>query len=75
MSFPRNPPNVPLSLDDMQAIQSGRKFLVIFGRVDYSDIFGETHWTKFCYEYGAGANQMSPCNKHNGMNQKPPQKK
>jgi hypothetical protein len=32
-------------IDDLR---SGKKFLYLYGRTDYKDIFGRSHWTTFC---------------------------
>jgi len=38
----------PLSEDDVQKLTTGKKYIVLFGNIVYSDIFGIQHETKFC---------------------------
>lgn len=39
---------VPITPTDIREFEHGDTFFVLFGRVDYSDIFGTEHWVKFC---------------------------
>jgi hypothetical protein len=34
-----------------QAIQAGIGKIYVFGKVDYEDVFGASHWTRFCYYF------------------------
>jgi hypothetical protein len=36
---------------DLTAIRNHHKTLNFYGKVEYSDIFGDRHFTKFCYHY------------------------
>ncbi|MGB2606200.1 MAG: hypothetical protein WBC78_21515 [Candidatus Sulfotelmatobacter sp.] len=36
---------------DLNAIRNHRKTLNFYGTVEYGDIFGKQHFTKFCYHY------------------------
>ena len=35
-------------------IRSGQRYILVYGRVTYSDAFGIQHWTQFCTGLGAG---------------------
>ena len=57
-----------LRADDILAIQNSRKFLVIYGIVDYMDVFNR-HWqTKFCFHYRPDTDDMAACPAHNTIN-------
>jgi hypothetical protein len=55
--FPNQPgigvdiPAPDYGVDDMNAIRDKKKTLNFYGMVEYSDIFGKGHFTKFCYHY------------------------
>ena len=34
--------------DEVKSVGSLKKHIVVFGRIDYMDIFHKKHWTKFC---------------------------
>jgi hypothetical protein len=50
--------------------------LVIHGRIDYADVFGAAHWTKFCYYWipkiNKGEGGFAPCDTGNEMDITPP---
>ena len=51
-----------------QAIKTKIGRLYAFGRVDYSDIFGVPHWTRFCYVFDGEGDTLSKweaCPRHN----------
>lgn len=33
---------------DVKDLTSGKSFIQIWGEIDYRDVFGQDHWTKFC---------------------------
>lgn len=38
----------------------------IHGCVDYDDIFGQRHWTTFCFRQGSDSGHATWCDEHNG---------
>ena len=42
---------VDFSPQDVADIDAGRKYVYLYGRLTYSDIFGVKHWTNFCQHY------------------------
>ena len=38
----------PVPVDQLEKLQSGQLFFVIYAIVDYSDVFDRPHWTKYC---------------------------
>src|SRR5260370_5659137 len=50
---------------DFEDLQSGRTFVIIYGRGRYVDIFGETHWYQVCnwhsYYGGTQSYNSTPC--------------
>src|SRR5260370_1141183 len=50
---------------DVEDLQSGRTFGIIYGRGRYVDIFGETHWYQVCnwhsYYGGTQSHNSTPC--------------
>ena len=46
-----NPTGIQLCAEDIIAIQSYKKYLVIYGLITYRDVFKVARKTKFCYFY------------------------
>lgn len=52
--FPNEPANFPIEMSglisqaDYDDFTNRKNFLVIYGRIDYTDFFNTTHWTTFC---------------------------
>jgi hypothetical protein len=63
------PPGAPIGASDAQAVMERRKFLVIFGKVTYKDVFDKRHATLYCYRFEAG--QMALCPAHNSIDADP----
>jgi hypothetical protein len=40
--------SAPFSAADLEELQKGNAYVVAYGEVRYSDVFGIQHWTKFC---------------------------
>jgi hypothetical protein len=57
----------PGPLYDWQAksIQSGQIQIYVFGDIYYSDVFGRSHFTKFCGFYVPSAKMFGTCKSHN----------
>ncbi|OFV97019.1 MAG: hypothetical protein A3F68_03100 [Acidobacteria bacterium RIFCSPLOWO2_12_FULL_54_10] len=51
----------PLNTDTVDAILHGDYISYIFGEVAYTDIFGDRHWTKWCYFYAPIRQTFSLC--------------
>jgi hypothetical protein len=66
-AFEDTPPR-QLTATDIAAIRGGSLLIISFGRVEYQDVFGERHWTTFCFEYDPTQNKMKACSYHNEMN-------
>jgi hypothetical protein len=47
-----------------QQIIEGQPSIVVYGRVDYYDIFGIEHWFTFC-QYTVPKGQWTGCKKYN----------
>lgn len=54
-------PQKPIVVDAplIQDITTGNRFIIFFGRVDYTDIFGKDHWTQFCTGSGSAIDAKS----------------
>jgi hypothetical protein len=48
----------PLTKPEKDALDSRKSYILIFGEVWYSDIFGVAHWTKFCEMGNAQLNDV-----------------
>lgn len=51
---PRNSAPIRLSRDDVNDLLQGKTFIVMFGGVDYTDVFGTRHWVRTCSWTGYG---------------------
>ncbi|HEY4380364.1 MAG TPA: hypothetical protein VGN01_08455 [Acidobacteriaceae bacterium] len=58
-----------LTKQDVDDLMEGRAYLAVFGRIDYRDVFGISHWTTFCHwkAYSAGTFSARDCTAHNGV--------
>lgn len=54
-----------LSQSDIDAINAGDKFIVMFGKISYRDIFKCEHWTTFCLIYVPGPNTFNAYSANN----------
>jgi hypothetical protein len=68
---PRYPPDdvPPMPREARNLIMSGERSEVVYGRVDYYDIFGVEHWFTFC-QYTVPNGKWSGCQKYNDADQK-----
>jgi hypothetical protein len=48
---------------------SGKSFIVVYGRIEYDDVFNAKHWTQFCkfYSYTSGNYTAEKCTDYNGI--------
>lgn len=55
-----------LSDTDYSRLQKGSIYPLTYGRIGYQDIFGNSHWTKFCvYGRGGNPNEHQKCAAYN----------
>lgn len=54
-----------LANGEKSGIEAGRLRLYVFGRVEYKDVFGKSHWTKFCHFFTGEMNNWGP--RHSGF--------
>jgi hypothetical protein len=63
-------PNTPIELNadtgstdelGIRSVNNGRKFLYMFGEIEYGDIFGREHQTRFCARYYWTTKQFAAC--------------
>jgi hypothetical protein len=63
-----------LSDTDVKEIQEGRAFGVVYGTIDYNDVFSEHHWIKFCAFYSGDMHRVQPfvvpCASYNDVDKK-----
>ncbi|WP_332803123.1 hypothetical protein [Sphingomonas sp. RT2P30] len=52
------PHGTPLNASSLIEIEEGRAALYVYGAGTYADIFGRTHWYKFCY-FASGENSLN----------------
>jgi len=61
----------PAFLDELRAVNEGRRSVFIYGHVDYTDIFGTKRKTLFCYQVTAGdapeRNLLQMLDRHNEL--------
>lgn len=50
--------------EDIDSIKAGTTEIVVFGRMDYLDVFKRPHWAIFCYRLARDLSWIS-CNEHN----------
>ncbi|MFI5126984.1 MAG: hypothetical protein ACHQJX_09165, partial [Candidatus Acidiferrales bacterium] len=60
-------PDVPTQAQ-IDAIKSGTATLRIYGRIDYEDVFGAKHYTKFCFILGRDLTSLEWCSEYNEAN-------
>jgi hypothetical protein len=57
------PLNIPsdriFTLNDLSGVQDGSRNVYLFGQIDYRDIFGRKHYTRFRFNTGAGEHRDS----------------
>ncbi len=55
------------TLEDGEAekIRAEKIRIYVFGRIEYQDMFGDSHWTEFCHIYSGEMTDWGP--EHNGM--------
>jgi len=56
-----------LTAEHIQAIEGKRQYLVVFGQVDYVDVFNAKHRTEVCFVYLPTTFGMGHCPQHNNM--------
>jgi hypothetical protein len=56
---------VSLTEEQVTAITERKLFLYVWGIVNYADIFGHKHWTRFCMVYHQGARRLNSANHGN----------
>jgi len=54
----------PIEARDVEAIKHGLQ-IYVYGTIRYQDIFGEGHWTQFCYFVGPDLKAFGACKTHN----------
>ena len=59
-----HPAPVFVTKDQLKALQDNKAYIVAWGKVWYSDIFGIEHWTKFCVMRGS-ASSSDKCSDYN----------
>jgi hypothetical protein len=72
------PPNFDFFLDatttdnlteqEIQNIKVDKIQIYYFGRINYSDAFGNPHRTEFCAMYFSSTNEFGLCKEHNYAN-------
>ena len=51
-----------------QDIANGNRFIIVFGRITYDDVFGIHHWTQFCTGTGPGMSEiLKDCIRYNDV--------
>jgi len=56
--------SVPLSAEQVTAIQTRQLLVYLFGDVHYKDIFGKAHTTQYCGIYVPDHNKFEACGQH-----------
>lgn len=64
--FPRN--GAVISKNDIEEITSGRAIISIVGEINYSDVFKESHFAKFCFQLRHDLTGFHGCKKGNDAN-------
>jgi hypothetical protein len=59
----RNGEQIVLTPNMHTAILDGRSLVTIHGKIEYQDIFGDSHWLTFCQETGGGTMRASSSDK------------
>lgn len=54
-----------LTAEQVQAIEQKKQFLVVFGDIEYVDVFNATHRTEVCFMYLPVVRTMGTCPLHN----------
>jgi hypothetical protein len=50
-----------------QEIANGESFIVFYGKITYSDVFGTSHWTSFCTGSGSAMGDLKKCVTYNDV--------
>jgi hypothetical protein len=58
---------IKLTPEQLDAIRSNKQFLTMYGVVQYTDVFGTEHTSRFCSQYSPRTDSMSACIGNNGM--------
>jgi hypothetical protein len=58
---------LPQTPDIIEAIETGKKFIYLYGIITYRDIFGTDQWVKFCYFYSPRHDNYPQCLTHNDV--------
>ena len=62
-------PKTPLSKPEMEMFTSGQFSEFVYGMLTYKDVFGCSHWTKYCYQFTKTENSNNPqwilCSQYN----------
>ncbi len=56
-----------LTKEMFDILNAGIETIYIYGKISYNDIFGESHWTTFCYIYDPSDGYSITCEEHNLM--------
>jgi hypothetical protein len=47
--------------EDVGLINSAQKYIIVWAKLEYEDIFGNPHWTTFCLLYNVLNKAFNPC--------------
>ena len=50
-----------------QEIANGESFIIFYGKITYSDVFGTSHWTSFCTGSGSAMGDLKKCVSYNDV--------
>jgi hypothetical protein len=50
-----------------QEIANGESFIIFYGKITYSDVFGTSHWTSFCTGSGIAMGDLKKCVSFNNV--------
>ena len=64
---PQTPETIVPTPDLRQEIANGESFIIFFGKITYSDIFGTSHWTTFCTGSGSAMGDLKKCVSYNDV--------
>jgi hypothetical protein len=57
----------PISQAELDSIMVGKKVLYVLGDIEYTDVFRESHFTKFCGIYKPEQGTFHACAEHQGV--------
>ena len=55
------------SKEELDSIMGGKKRLYVVGELEYTDVFHESHFTKFCGMYKPELSVFYACDEHQGV--------